>query len=76
MQVKAGIGLYKMSWAFILEPIGEDAPYLTSRVRMESTPKWAGWLMATVIAPPVHSWMSGVRLTHIRSLAGRDAQQR
>jgi hypothetical protein len=53
MQAKAGIGPYKMSWAFILEPIGGDTIYLTSRVRMESMPKWAGCLMATVIAPPV-----------------------
>jgi hypothetical protein len=64
-------GPYKMSWAFILEPIGSDATHLISRVRMTSTPKWAEWLMGKVIAPPVHGLMGGAQLKHLRSLAER-----
>lgn len=69
-------GPYKMRWAFVLEPIGDDATHLISRVKAESTPKWAEWLMGNVLYPPVHGFMSGAQLKHIRQLAERDAQMR
>ncbi|SMO66007.1 SRPBCC family protein [Solitalea koreensis] len=73
--VRAG-GPFKMTWAFILEPIGEDATHLISRARMESSPKWAEWLMGNVLYPPVHGLMSVSQLKNIRHLAERDAQAR
>lgn len=69
-------GPFKMTWAFILEPIGEDATHLISRTRAESSPKWAEWLMGNVIYPPVHGFMSIAQLKHIRQLAERDARMR
>lgn len=69
-------GPYKMTWAFILEPIGEDATHLISRTRAESTPSWEEWLMEHMVYPPVHGLMSGAQLKHIRQLAERDAQMR
>jgi hypothetical protein len=69
-------GPFKMSWAFIVEPVGEDATHLVTRARMESSPKWAEWLMGKVLYPPVHGLMSGVQLKNIKRLAERDAQTR
>jgi hypothetical protein len=69
-------GPFKMTWAFVLEPIGEDASHLVTRARMESSPKWAEWLMGRVLYPPVHGLMSGVQLRNIKRLAERDAQMR
>jgi hypothetical protein len=43
---------------------------------MESSPKWAEWLMGKVLYPPVHGLMSGVQLKNIKRLAERDAQTR
>lgn len=69
-------GPFKVSWSFILEPIGADATHLISRARMVSAPKWAEWLMGNIIYPPVHGLMSGAQLKHIRQLAERDARMR
>jgi len=69
-------GPFKMTWAFVVEPIGEDATHLITRVRMESSPKWAEWFMGRVLYPPVHGLMSGVQLRNIKRLAERDAQMR
>lgn len=69
-------GPFKMSWAFILEPIGEDATHLISNARMVSSPKWAEWLMGKVLYPPIHSLMSAVQLSNLKHLAERDAQIR
>jgi len=69
-------GPFKMTWAFIVEPVGEDATHLITRARMESSPKWAEWLMGKVLYPPVHGLMSGVQLKNIKRLAERDAQMR
>lgn len=66
-------GPFQMSWAFVLEPIGGDATHLISRVRMQSSPKWAEWLMGKVVSPPVHGLMTGAQLRNIRRLAERDA---
>jgi hypothetical protein len=69
-------GPFKMSWAFVVEPVGEDATHLVTRARMESSPKWAEWLMGKALYPPVHGLMSGVQLKNIKRLAERDAQMR
>lgn len=67
---------FKMTWAFVLEPIGEDAAHLISRARMESSPKWKEWIMAKIAYPPVHGLMSRVQLNTIKKYAERDAQAR
>jgi hypothetical protein len=69
-------GPFKMTWAFIVEPVGEDATRLISRARMEASPEWAAWLMGKVFYPPIHGLMSGVQLQNIKRLAERDAQKR
>lgn len=69
-------GPFKMTWAFVVEPVGEDATHLVTRARMESSPRWAEWLMGRVLYPPVHGLMSGVQLRNIKRLAERDAQMR
>jgi hypothetical protein len=69
-----GGGPFKMSWAFIVEPIGEDATHLITRARMESSPKWAEYLMGKMAYPPIHGLMSRVQLDTIKRLAERDAQ--
>jgi hypothetical protein len=66
-------GPYKMTWAFILTPIGEDATHLISRVRMTSSPPWADWVMGNLVYPPIHTLMSAAQLRHIKQLAERDA---
>jgi len=69
-------GPFKMTWAFILEPIGEDATHLISNARMVSSPKWAEWFMGNVLYPPLHGLMSGVQLKNIKRIAERDAHAR
>lgn len=69
-------GDFKMNWAFVLEPIGEDATHLMARVRMKATPAWSEWLQGNVIAPPVHGLMQHVQLKTIKRLAERDAELR
>jgi len=67
---------FKMRWAFVLEPIGADATHLISRAKAEPPPNWAEWLMGHMLYPPVHGFMSGAQLKHIRQMAERDAQMR
>lgn len=67
---------FKMTWAFILEPIGEDATHLITRARMEASPEWKEWLMGNIMYPPVHGLMSHVQLDTLKKLAERDAQAR
>lgn len=66
-------GPFNMSWAFVVEPIGNDACRLISRARMKASPQWAEWLMGKIVYPPVHGLMTGVQLKTIRRLAERDA---
>lgn len=66
-------GPFRMTWAFILNPVGEDATHLVSRTRMISSPRWAEWFMGKVLYPPLHGLMSGVQLGNIKRLAERDA---
>jgi len=67
-------GDFKMSWAFVLEPIGDDATHLVARVRMKAVPEWRGWLHGNLLAPPVHGLMQHVQLKTIKRLAERDAR--
>ncbi len=67
---------FKMTWAFVLEPVGEDATRLLVRAKMKSSPSWAEWLAGRVIYPPVHGLMEGVQLRTIKNIAERDAQVR
>jgi hypothetical protein len=67
--------LFRMTWAFVLEPIGDDATRLTTRVRMEAAPAWKAWLMARVLYPPVHGLMESVQLNTIKRHAERDARE-
>jgi hypothetical protein len=69
-------GDFKMNWAFVPEPIGEDATHLMARVRMKATPAWNEWLQGNVVAPPVHGLMQHVQLKTIKRLAERDAELR
>ena len=66
-------GPFNTSWAFVVEPIGDDATRLISRARMKAAPQWAEWLMGNVLYPPVHGLMSGVQLKQIKRIAERDA---
>lgn len=67
---------FKMTWAFVLEPIGEDTTRLVARARMKSAPKWAEWLAGSVFYPPLHGLMSGVQMKTIKQIAERDAEAR
>jgi hypothetical protein len=53
-----------MTWAFVLEPICDDATHLITRVRIESSPALAEWLTGNLLAPPVHTIMQKVQLRH------------
>jgi hypothetical protein len=66
-------GDFKMSWGFVLEPIGDDATHLITRVRMQAVPEWSGWLQGKLLAPPLHGLMQHVQLKTIKRLAERDA---
>jgi hypothetical protein len=67
---------FRMSWAFVLDPIGEDATQLVTRVRMQIQPGLNGWLQGKLVAPPLHGIMQRVQLRRIKRIAERDAQLR
>jgi hypothetical protein len=67
---------FRISWAFILTPIGLDATHLVSHARMTTAPKLAEWLTGRILYPPTHGLMSGVQLSNIKRWAERDALQR
>ncbi len=69
-------GDFSMSWAFVLDRIGEDATYLSARVRMKATPLWSEWLQGNLLAPAMHGLMQQVQLKTIKQLAERDAELR
>lgn len=69
-------GAFKMTWSFVLEPVGADATRLTTRARGAIAPKWVEWVMGAVIYPPVHAIMQIAELKNIKRLAERDAQMR
>ena len=69
-------GPFKMTWAFVLEPIGDDATQLITRVRMEAAPSFSEWLTGGVIAPVIHTIMQKAQLKHLKSMCERDARLR
>lgn len=75
-QTQRAGGPFAMTWAFILEPIGDDATRLITRARMKSSPKWVDFAMGEIVYPPVHGLMSRVQLYNIKKLAERDARSR
>lgn len=75
-QIQRAGGPFIMTWAFIVEPIGQDATRLTTRARMKSSPKWVEYGMGKIVYPPVHGLMSRVQLNNIKKLAERDARSR
>jgi hypothetical protein len=69
-------GPFRMTWAFIVDHVGKDATRLTTRARMESSPKWAEYAMGKIVYPPIHKLMSHAQMTNIKDLCERDAQSR
>lgn len=69
-------GDFKMRWAFIVEPIGEDATHLIARVRMKAIPKISEWFQGNLLAPAMHGLMQQVQLKTIKRLSERDAEKR
>lgn len=69
-------GPFRMTWAFVLEPVGSDATHLIVRVRMAASPRWAAWVQGALVFPPVHRLMQRRQLHTLRRLCERDAQQR
>ena len=69
-------GDFKMRWAFIVEPIGEDATRLIARVRMKAAPKISEWFQGNLLAPAMHGLMQQVQLKTIKRLSERDAEKR
>jgi hypothetical protein len=69
-------GMFKSTWAFVPEPVGNDATHLVVRAKMSMLPKWKEWFMGNIFYPPVHGLMEAVQLKTIRRYAERDAQSR
>ena len=67
---------FKMTWSFFLQPIGEDATKLITRVRANMEPGLNSWLQGTLIAPLIHGIMQRVQLKTLKRYAERDAMQR
>jgi hypothetical protein len=69
-------GHIEMAWSFVLEPLGEDATHLVTRVRARGTPRWSEWLQGAVLFPPLHALMQHAQLENLKRLAEREAQVR
>jgi hypothetical protein len=67
---------FKMTWSFLLVPIGDDVTHLITRVRANMEPGLNSWLQGTLIAPLVHGIMQRVQLRTLKRYAERDAMQR
>jgi hypothetical protein len=67
---------FKMSWSFVLQPIGEDATRLITRVRANMEPGLNSWLQGTLITPLIHGIMQHVQLKTLKRYAERDAMLR
>jgi hypothetical protein len=66
----------RMSWAYVLEPIGNDATRLITRVRALGDPAWSAWLQGAVIFPPLHALMQRAQLKNLKRLAEGQAHLR
>jgi len=67
---------FQMSWSFVIEPIGEDAGNLVTRVRFNMEPGWSAWLQGNLLAPVMHGIMEHVQLKTLKQYAERDALSR
>lgn len=67
-------GTFKVTWAYILEPIGEYATHVIIRTRMNASPKWAEWVMGNIAYPPVHGLIKAVQLSTIKRYAENTAR--
>ena len=67
---------FSSTWAFILEPIGNDATHLITRARMKTEPPIKEWLVGNLWMPPIHALMQKAQLRHLRTICERDAQMR
>ncbi len=66
-------GHFRMTWSFVLDPVGADACRLFTRVRFAGTPDWSAWLAGSLVYPPLHGIMESEQLRNIKRLAERDA---
>jgi hypothetical protein len=71
-----GENFFRSTWAFVLDPIGEDATRLVVRAKMKMSPEWKEWVMGNLFYPPVHGIMEAVQLKTIKRYAERDAEMR
>jgi NOL1/NOP2/fmu family ribosome biogenesis protein len=62
-------GIFRMTWAFVLEPIGTEATHLVVRAKMIMSQKFKEWFMGNIIYPPVHALREKVQLYRIRHFA-------
>lgn len=69
-------GHIESTWSFVVEPLGQDASHLVTRVRARGVPRWSEWFQGAVLFPPVHAIMQHAQLHNLKRLAEREAQAR
>jgi hypothetical protein len=62
-------GKFPMTWSYVLEPVGEDACILFTRVRFKGEPVLTEWFFGNVVYPSVHGFMQREQLRNIKRLA-------
>lgn len=67
---------YRMTWVFVVEPIGYDATHLIARARMHTEPAFLEWSWGHLVASPTHFIMQKVQLRNIKKIAERDSRER
>jgi len=67
---------YKMTWSFLLEPVGVDATLLFVKAKMQGIPAWAEWVQGNLFSLPVHTIMQSAQLKNIKRFSERDASLR
>ena len=75
-QVKNAKGQFRSTWAFKLEPVGNDATFLITRARMKMSPQWKELIVGNLYYPIAHGIMESVQLKTLRKYAERDANNR
>ena len=75
-QVKNTNGQFKSTWAFKLDPVGNDATFLIVRAKMKMSPQWKEWSLGNLYYPIAHGIMESVQLKTLRKYAERDANNR
>lgn len=67
-----GEDVLRVSWAFVLEPLGQDACRLITRVRGRAESRWTELTYVRLLAPVVHAVMERAQLRGLRRRAERD----